>query len=83
MIAKNLSFWLSVYDIDQICKAVKRAKLDRWFGDKATPELLLRTRNKNGDCDYIGQLLNRPRPDYASQNVFTEDEFEDYRDGEY
>ena len=58
----NFEFWLTVYSLDEMVKAVERAKDNDWFDDTLNPDLLFRRRNKNGECDYIGQLLNlKPR----------------------
>lgn len=54
---KNFKFWRNEYSLEEILKAVKRSKNVFW-AKQPTPELLLRTRNKNGECDYIGEILN-------------------------
>jgi DNA-binding MarR family transcriptional regulator len=57
-IAKNLAYWLDQHDPDDILQAMVNVKLDRWWKDKATPIKFLRTRNANGACDNINDLLN-------------------------
>jgi len=65
----NLHYWLSVYSMEEIMIAVKLAhKADDWWKDKLTPVLLLRQRNKNGNCDYIGDLLNKYEGKYEINN---------------
>lgn len=54
----NFAFWLKSYSLEEIIRAVKLARFDPWMDEVITPELLFRTRNKNGSCDYIGKLLN-------------------------
>jgi len=56
----NMTFWLKIYSLEDIKQAVSNSLSDPFFKDAHKPELYLRTRNKNGECDYIGQLLNSP-----------------------
>lgn len=61
----NLTYWLKTYKMEEIIFAVKLAtKIDPWWKDKITPEKILRTRNQNGACDYIGDLLNKYKDKY-------------------
>lgn len=54
---KNFLFWRKIYSLEEILRAIKRSPNVFWASDP-TPELILRTRNKSGECDYIGQILN-------------------------
>ena len=54
---KNFELWRKEYSIEEVLRAVKRSKNVFW-AKQPTPELILRTRNKNGECDYIGEILN-------------------------
>ena len=60
LLIKPLAFWLKTYTLEQIKQAISNSFTDPFYKDAHTPVLYLRTRNKNGDCDYIGQLLNKP-----------------------
>lgn len=55
---KNFIYWREHYTLEEIGKAVGMAKHDRFMDSAMTPTWLFRTRNKNGECDYIGDLLN-------------------------
>ena len=54
----NFSHWLSIYSLEEMIRATENARNDDWFDDALNPDLLFRRRNKNGECDYLGQLLN-------------------------
>lgn len=56
---KNFEFWRKTYSLEEIQDAILNAKRDSWWKDKLTLEKLFRTKNKNGECDYIGELLNK------------------------
>lgn len=56
---KNYIYWRKTYSFEEIQDAILNAKNDNWWRDKLTLEKLFRTRNKNGECDYIGELLNK------------------------
>ena len=56
--AENFSYWNKSYSLEEMIRAVKMAQYDPWMNEVISPELLFRTRNKNGSCDYIGKLLN-------------------------
>lgn len=56
---KNFVFWRKTYSLEEIQDAILNAKGDSWWKDKLTLEKLFRTKNKNGECDYIGGLLNK------------------------
>lgn len=55
----NYLYWRGIYSYKEIAQAIINAKEDPWWRDKLTLEKLFRTRNKNGECDYIGDLLNK------------------------
>ncbi|MEB3150035.1 MAG: replisome organizer [Sphaerospermopsis sp.] len=63
-IEKLFKHWIGIYSLDEIKMASVLAKQDPWFKDKLTPTLMLRTKNSNGDCDYIGDLLNKYQGKY-------------------
>lgn len=55
----NLKYWLKTYTVEDICKAIKHSKHDKFWKDKLTPVVLLRQKNPNQEAvDYIGQFLN-------------------------
>ena len=55
---------LKVHSLEEIQKAVKiAAGSDEEFYNTMTPVRLLRTRNKNGLCDYVEDLLNMTLPE--------------------
>lgn len=52
------------YSLEEILEAVRKAPEVFWTKDPS-PALFLRTANKNGGCDYIGDILNAPeKEDY-------------------
>ena len=56
----NLDYWLTIYSLDDIKKAILVAKEDKWWSDKITLVKLLRRKNTQGEkVDYIGDLINR------------------------
>lgn len=62
----NCDFWLKTYSLEQINKAITEWKRGGWIwkpkdGKEFVPELdlLFRTQNSQGKCDYIGKLLER------------------------
>lgn len=57
-ILKNYTHWRSIYSLEEMVQAVKNAKSHAFWDEAITPTTLLRTRNKNGPCDNIGDLLN-------------------------
>lgn len=60
-IKKALENWLKVYTLDEIKTAVNRASFLNTFEAnlaKEEPIKLLRSKNANGDVDYIGSILN-------------------------
>ena len=63
-IVKNFKYWREIYSQGEMEIAIELAKMDSFFKDKLTPTLLLRTRNKNGECDYIGDLLDKYKGQY-------------------
>jgi len=63
-IVKNFNYWHEIYSIPEMEIVIQLAQVDDWYKDKLTPTLLLRTKNKNGECDYIGELLNKYKGQY-------------------
>jgi hypothetical protein len=55
---KNFDFWLKVYTPEDMIQAVKNCDSGFWMNTDLSPTKLLRTRNVNGECDYISDLLN-------------------------
>ena len=62
----NLKTWREDYTLEDIRAALESARRYGWLwrskSGEAVPvtlELLLRTKNANGPCDYVGQLLER------------------------
>lgn len=58
---KNLEYWLDIYTVDEIVDAIYVAKKDEFWSDKMKPTILFRRANSAGQCDYIGDLLNKQR----------------------
>lgn len=59
----NFVLWRKEYSVDQIKQAITNWKNNGWFipEGQERPDILFRTKNKNGQCDYIGDLLNSKR----------------------
>lgn len=59
---KPLALWMQTYTSIEIKRALINAKenTSNWLHEMVQdgPEKLLRTKNKSGSCDYIGELLN-------------------------
>jgi len=66
----NLEYWLQTYDLAEITDAIKKSKSHKFWGDKMTPEILLRRKNPQGECvDRIGEMLNyQPAKAFANEN---------------
>ena len=58
----NFIKWRKEYSLKQMGEAVYNARYHQFWKDKLTPVKLFRTRNKNGDCDVIDELLNTKDP---------------------
>lgn len=59
----NLKFWLDKYSIEDIKQAIILIKAHDFWSDKMNPTILFRTKSPKGQpVDYIGQLLNQPKP---------------------
>jgi phage replication O-like protein O len=57
---ENMDYWMTIYSLDEIKKAMEVAKKDKWWSDKLTPVKLFRKKNTQGEkVDYIGDLLNK------------------------
>lgn len=80
----NASFWLEFYSLEQIKKAIANIDHPSWWANKPkngenpslpTLDLLFRTKNKTGKCDYINQILSlgeKPvirKPDYDFSHI--------------
>lgn len=57
-IMKNLAYWLEQYQPEDIIQAVVNVRVDKWWKEHGSPVKFLRTRNKNGECDNIAELLH-------------------------
>lgn len=56
----NLKHWLTRYTEQQILEALTNSARDSFWGNKMTPEILLRRKNPRGeDVDRIGQFINQ------------------------
>lgn len=58
----NYMFWRKTYSLEEILEAITLWHDHGWIWDGVKDpdlELFFRTKNKNGDCDYISRLLNR------------------------
>jgi len=61
--SNNLDYWLKIYTVDDIKKAIQFIPTNDFWKDKMDLTVLLRRRNPKGeDVDYIGQLLNTRKP---------------------
>lgn len=55
---ENCDFHLKTYSVADIKQAIANWKRYGWWAKEPSLELLFRTKNKSGPCDYIDQLLN-------------------------
>jgi hypothetical protein len=55
---KNFDFWLKTYQPSEIMQAINNCDEGFWMDNDLSPTKLFRTRNTNGECDNIGDLLN-------------------------
>ena len=53
----NAVLWLDTYSVQEVLDAITKWKVNGWWADPNIT-LLFRTKNKQGPCDYIGELLN-------------------------
>lgn len=67
----NLEYWLTMYDLSEIMEAMKKSRAHHFWGDKMTPEILLRRKNPQGEnVDRIGEMLNyQPRKTFENERV--------------
>lgn len=55
---ENFCYWREIYNLEEIKKAIGNLQNPKWFAkNEPSLELLFRTKNKNGKCDYIQNLL--------------------------
>lgn len=78
----NCNHWLQTYTGDEVCEAITEWRNGGWLWKLSNPdqislELLFRKGNKLGPCDYIGNLLNRPKAEVSAKTDLTEAEFEE------
>jgi hypothetical protein len=60
-VRNSLERILENYSLEQICQALENSQTSSaWIADKikSNPLILLRQKNKGGECDYVGELLN-------------------------
>lgn len=56
--ASNFQYWLTIYTLDDILRAIANIPHHPFWRDKMTPEILFRTKNPAREpVDYIGTLL--------------------------
>lgn len=71
---KNLEYWLNIYTAIDMARAISRMPKLPFFKN-LPPETIFRTRNKNGDCDYIGQMLNmKVKEDHSINSLIGNDD---------
>lgn len=66
-----------VHSAEEMLNALDNAR-HMWFANDYSPELVLRTRNKNGACDYIEDMLNYK--DSIGNRRFESESSEQYKD---
>ena len=60
----SFKFWFEIYSANEIVDAVKNHDNTFW-NEKLDPTFLFRQKNKNGPCDYIGELLqHKPKTNF-------------------
>lgn len=70
---KNIKHWLSIYTPEEIKQAIDLIQAHPFWKGKMTPTILFRRKNPSGqDVDYIGQLLNQPRPRQSENEPFSQ-----------
>ena len=58
----NFNYWVKIYSLDEIKKAIEVAHTDKFWADKIKPVILLRRKNPQGEAvDYIGGFINKER----------------------
>lgn len=55
---KNFTYWRGVYSLEEMIEALDNAHKSPFHDSAMNPDFFFRTRNKNGECDYIGDLLS-------------------------
>lgn len=57
---KNYAYWAETYTLEEMKEAINNLYHHRaiYWNKTPTPTWFLRTRNSNGECDYIEELLN-------------------------
>ena len=53
----NYEIWREEYELEDIFRAIEAIQSHSFWSDKMKLATLFRTKNSNGDCDYIGDLL--------------------------
>lgn len=57
----NFRYWRDEYTLEEILSAIKAIPNHKFWADKMKPDTLFRTKNKNGSCDYIADLLQESK----------------------
>jgi len=77
-IYSNFCKYRETYSNEEIIQAIKNIPKFNWWNQHADLEIVFRTKNKNGECDNIGKLLNskpdRSPSDYQLDLIRIEDD---------
>jgi hypothetical protein len=56
----NLEYWLTIYDLEDILRAIENIKKDEFWKDKMSLVILFRQKNPKGEpVDWIGDMLRK------------------------
>ncbi len=70
----NLKYWLTVYDMDDILRAIENIKKDDFWKDKMSLVILFRQKNPKGEpVDWIGDMLRRGDSSYKDALLLSKD----------
>lgn len=56
---KNFIIWRKTYSLEEMVEALQKIRPGSFHDQAMNPDYFFRTRNKNGECDYIGDLLSQ------------------------
>lgn len=60
---KNINYWLEVYSVEDVEKAIRNIPRHTFWKDKMRPSILFRQYDRqHNPVDYIGELLSLPEP---------------------
>ena len=75
----NFTYWKEIYSLEEIKKAIENLNNPKWFAkDEPSLELMFRTKNKNGKCDYIQNLLELAKVETQPPKLEEPDSFDLY-----